>query len=349
MQVKHHGTFVPYTYLFALVSLCISAACASREAKQGDYALTSLGTLNYGQAAQAQVGPEYDAAIESMQGQFHDEILPHEAKDVRKDILRVRELIDLFIYAYPFTDEVDPISELRADLDEGYEKIGAFKDLYDSQTPGPAATGTVAPEYEDMELVEKRRKKVLDWAEGFLAPEATSFYSKYLGTASINEIYQRKKKDLAPFLWGGSDLLPDPRLPAREVFRVFLRDLLKQSADEADDVLEIDNLLAGKQEEMFHDFRKRLRVALKIPAYFPEVEPTASTALGEAKVILSRAVEEFGTVNDKLVAYHLAEEDGKKNKMKALEGEIDDQWDDLKEWMKDNDVEGQVKIFRSLL
>jgi hypothetical protein len=66
-------------------------------------------------------------------GAFSAATLPHQAKALRKQVGELRDYVDLFAYAYDKKGPGDPWVDLRNDLDVGYETIGAFKDLFDTQ------------------------------------------------------------------------------------------------------------------------------------------------------------------------------------------------------------------------
>ena len=103
-------------------------------------------------------------------GDLSPRTLPTGVKPMRISLLRTRELIDLFIFAYPnhdprsivgsnhlslsgleHHDNDDLLTALRRDLDQGYEALGLFQDLAHAQV-----------EYNERDL-KAYRKICLSW------------------------------------------------------------------------------------------------------------------------------------------------------------------------------------------
>lgn len=98
---------------------------------------------------------------------------PDSVKSLRISILRARDCLDTFSFAYPYSapgavartrkeglvsrPDLDVWYELRLDLDTGYEFIGSFQDLDHSGV-----------DFNDKDLKE-RRAKCLEWKDGFLS------------------------------------------------------------------------------------------------------------------------------------------------------------------------------------
>src|SRR5690606_1307242 len=94
---------------------------------------------------------DFFAQISNASSLINEAIAPEDVKQFRKDLGLFKINLDIFIPIYPvtkFEKRDDLFLEFRELVDEGYESIGAFKDLtLLSSTPSP-------------EKIEKRRKKV---------------------------------------------------------------------------------------------------------------------------------------------------------------------------------------------
>lgn len=305
----------------------------------------------YAQSALAMVVPAYETLLKNLPQVMTSKVLPHETKTIRKELLAVRELLDLFMFAYPEqvagSIKKDPLLELRGSLDEGYEAIGEFKDLFDAQ-------GLILEDIKDLDSIEydqakvdKRRKVLLKWHNDFLAADEVTFYRSYLSNPSSSSVFERAKIDLPRFLWGATEVRPNIHSPSQHIFRALMIQLLGSSVEVTKAVFSIKNLTKDlESEERFHDFRKQLRVALKLPSYFDNL-PSFSDAQRESLATeLSQLVENFGQINDLLVAYHLAEKEGENKRAEKLTQIIDKLWDDLRDDPRASETKKQLKTYK---
>src|SRR5262245_36539599 len=119
----------------ALVFASAGTACAGSAADDPDDGWDVLDGAkaddpsgsSYGALA-AERTPKAFSTMNMSLGGFGAETLPHDAKLLRKQIGEARDYVDLFSFAYSKSGPGDPWKDLRAELDEGYEKVGAFKD-----------------------------------------------------------------------------------------------------------------------------------------------------------------------------------------------------------------------------
>src|SRR5262249_50533260 len=83
-------------------------------------------------------------ALTSNLGRISDSAMPHDAtlKALRKDMQRLRDHLDVFAFAYGKGADEKVWDGLRKKLDQGYEQLGHFKDLFDSQGLTLNADGT---------------------------------------------------------------------------------------------------------------------------------------------------------------------------------------------------------------
>ncbi|MEZ4367437.1 MAG: hypothetical protein R2939_14355 [Kofleriaceae bacterium] len=287
--------------------------------------------LAYGELARTKVGPALARVIEGL-AVIDDDVRPDEPKAVRKQLAELRDYVDLFAYAYS-TKHGDPWRELRDQLDDGYELIGAFKDLFDRQgVEDPAAA-----RYDEDE-VDERRAPVVAWTEAFLDADAREAAEAYLGAPSTTKLYPRDRDDLSPYFWAGAELEPKLSRSGLKNLGRLSRALLELAEDDYDEVLDLRDLHEEDNQEVFHSFRKRIRGQVRAVAYFPElVDPEADVAAQLAT--LTELVDRYGAVNDLIARYAAAHERDDDDLEDELEDEIRDAWRELRTWQRDADID----------
>jgi len=295
---------------------------------------------SFGALATATVSPEFAALGDTLSAELSPTTLPHQAKLIRKRIGLVRDYVDLFSYAYPGAADFDPWAELRDELDDGYELVGSFKDLFDAQRVEDPADAVY-----DHGEVDELRAAVLEWRDAFVVPDRLAFFRHYLTTAASDELYSRDKDDLPRFYWREAKIEPKKSLGGIDNIARLERALLEEAADDLAETATIDELTKGDNDVAFHDFRKRLRSALKLTGYFPTiVEPDEDPSA--EKAVLEEVVDLYGDINDALVALHRARERNDDDETEALEDEIEERWDALKDWQHDAGVDDALDGLR---
>jgi len=342
--------------LGALVIACalgLPACAASREddaaSASRDDALTAW-NASYAELADTRVPKAFDVVTTSVGG-FSTSTLPHEAKTLRKQIGELREYVDLFAYAYDKKGPGDPWVVLRTDLDEGYETVGAYKDLFDAQgltlatkDPQTGAFGEgVRPDqvrYPDTRELEKRRAVVLAWKARFVPRVAA--HRAYVSRADPKKMHARDAKEQSQFFWGGANIEPQLDKSGLENLSALGRELLDRAAKDYASISDLGDVTSFDDHEAFHDLRKRVRAIVKIVGYFPELlEPGAAKSLAVAQELVDR----YGSLNDRISAYDLAS----KSEKKKLAAAIEDAWKDVKQWQKESDVGDRLKELKKSL
>lgn len=264
-------------------------------------------------------------------------VLPHDVKiptDIRKKILKVRDSIDLFAYAMPSEEKSDQkmFESLREDLDEGYELMGSFKDLFDIQnTDAPDANYNVSD-------VEDRRKPLRKWIEKYL--KKTDKYRDYLQKMDGVSVHQKQANSLSSFYWGGIDFKPDRQQSAQIVFENLIGELITKSQTEWPEVRKILNPAKNhKNIEVFHDFRKRIRTITKIMSYFPSL-----VLIDEKSVLfLQELTQRYGVISDQVAKLELALDQKKKSKAEKIITETETLWADLQSWEDENKIQMRLE------
>lgn len=299
--------------IFAVGSLFFQAGCSSDSALSSTY-----------QARQVPPGSNYISSIRELAikaqsvvdaglGEFNEATLPHQAKDLRKQIVRLRDLLDVF--PHNFAHELELWDDVRDGLDDGYTVVGDFKDLFDTNTDAVKALAEGAqPQYADKKKLAARRKKVLAWketyfAEGGLAEKIVHLFDDIRELDSENV---EPSKKYSNFFWGGVAALPSPLLAPAQNARVLIDAQAEVAVAEHPDVLAIKNPSTEHNELVFHDHRKRLRTIAKVCNVANSL--TAETCRADAVKAVEALVVELGEIEDLIITGRHLDEDGKGKK-----------------------------------
>lgn len=302
----------------------------------------SLRGLSYGELA-GQTLPPLFAHLRAELSAFGSQTFPHEAKALRKLIGKVRLYVDLFCFAYPRGSGFDPWRELRESLDEGYEALGAFKDLYDAQGVSDPAQAS----YDAAEL-DRAREPVLRWLTGFRQGSRLDFFAHYLATPKARRLYARD--ELSPYFWGAGDVRPERGASGLENLARLQRVLLAEAREDLSKVARIKDeaLVRQSQQEHFHSLRKALRGTVKISEVFPELyrsQRDPAPLIARVDEVVAR----YGAINDLLVAHGLAERRDQRARARDLAHRIEREWDALKKWQDDERIDRDLRDLRRLV
>jgi hypothetical protein len=272
--------------------------------------------ISYAALAAAKLTPAFDTSLAGL-SVVDGDVMPHEPKVVRKQLAELRDHLDLFAYAYT-TKHGDLWRTIRKDVDEGYETIGAFKDLFDLQGLEDPALAT----YEPGELAE-RRDAVIAWTDAYRA--SATAYRAHLAVPS-SKMFDRDRDDLSPYFWAATDLEPSSSKSGLKNIALLARELADLAKADYDEVLDVRDLHLEKNQEAFHAFRKRVRGLARLPGYFTGIVKTGSD-LTATLVTIADGVERYGALNDKLTAYFHDPSNARKKEIAA-------DWKALRDWQK---------------
>ena len=259
-----------------------------------------------------QVALEAKTTVDQALSEFNGKTLPHEAKDLRKQLVTLRDILDVF--SHNFFHELNLWDDVRKQLDKGYAVIGDYKDLFDAN---PKAVESVlnnrTPTYPDTDKLKDRRKKVLVWKEE---------YFKKLGTkAQVEELFSNIKplnrainysKKYSRFFWGGVTELPSEFLTPAENARKIIDAQSALAQEEHPAFLNIDDLTSHEGEVVFHDHRKRLRTIVKVCHLANRFSHNSCNL--DATENLGKLVVKLGEIEDLIITGRHFEEDNKKKK-----------------------------------
>jgi hypothetical protein len=209
--------------------------------------------------------------------------------ELRKRLLNLRLMMDFNAFAY----EPDSTDRWRDLVDEAYEAVGQYKDLYEvHQRLGLPV---------DAAERDRRFNSMLNAVAPFRQADTREKFQK---------AYDRDEKqpvaldtDHQPRLWRLAGAGPSDNLNsagnAAQLSQAVLRKL------QADSLL-VNDITEPAQEARFHDVRKALRSVLVLSDMFPSL----AEAVGEAREPLADLVKSYGKVNEQIVAYNLARSSG---------------------------------------
>ena len=225
--------------------------------------------------------------------------LPSEVKPMRLSLLRARELVDLFLFAYDPHPQ-DLISFLRHDLDEGYESIGMFQDLDHTHV-----------EYSKKDLI-RYLDMCLKWKSSFIHLVDTHGYLNYLSRPSMNTLFTRDH--ISPLFWGCCNIRPSLDLDGMANFAFLASSMSKDDADRTGDLLSIESeaIISKSNHIMLHSYRKSLRSLSSLLFTFPDLIRASSIY-----PYLDQAFHSLGKVTDGIFSYEFYRKKGKGRKAEA--------------------------------
>ena len=318
----------------------------------------------FGELGSIMLPPWYEATLISLDANIKPGMLPDDphVKATRLVLRKTRDLLDIFSPIYP---TMTLWKELRTFYKNGYELIGKFHDL--SVTP----SGTNIAGIEDYpdKLLQQRRRDVLGWYENFQRFQVSHDIRKFLST-KISKDGCYNHKESSHLFWKeleiatrGKDEQQDRQqqqqqqhhpttLPcANDSIVSSLGELavvqLNHSLQYVDLVMTYETAVAANHEINYHNLRKELRIFIDEYNLFGSYMINDTDNHG-ATDIISIAVKKLGDINDKWTAYDIiygasSNDDAKHEKTEKrqhLEDDINQDWNEFKEWTKTNDLPG---------
>jgi hypothetical protein len=304
--------------------------------------------LSFSELGKQRTVAAFDEVVSRL-GVLRSDAAPHEPeiKRFRQDLLKLRDQVDLFAHAYARGGDEKTWKQLRDNLDQGYAAVGNFKDLFDSKGLSlsfedpvthafSAGVRPEAVEYRN-EDVERLRQRALAWKDGFGAPAALAKTRAFL-SAPAEAPSDIRRGDLSGFFWGGVDIKPLPELTGAENLARLNREQFTLARADLAKVANFENLTKPKAEDAFHDLRKRMRSANNVLERLPEL--VASPEVTQAMQKKLRAfISAYGSIENKLVAFHLAAGQGSQDWAKA----IDKAWSKLRARQETEDLDGLLR------
>lgn len=319
----------------------------------------SLAALSLSQLARRRTLEALDEVVGS-RGAVGPEAMPHEpaVKAFRKSLLKLRDQLDMYphVYVRGLKDaDAEPWLQLRRAVDDGYDLVGDFKDLFDTQglelaTVDPV-TGVrsegVSPgdvDYKPKEL-ERRREAIRAWAESFFAAKHLEASRQLLSSPS-QTLQNPRRRDLSELFWGGVSVGPKPGLSGLENVARLCEAQLKSARHELHELKDVKDLVEEGATEHFHEVRKRMRAAANVLAQSPEIVGEHEARATELRTKVQRFVAEYGEIEDLIVRREGLTDSGKK---KDLAKRIDGRWDELRKHQEKENLAAALKELEDLV
>ena len=170
-----------------------------------------------------------------------------EARRLRTLILETRLFFELFAPAYSHQDKESPWYMVWTNLREGYSLIGKFKDI---------------PKNNRREQSRSLRP-LRDWARRQVGSQQQKNIERLM-SASLDR--PQKSLELQKTHWDTSLLKLKPKRSARFNFNRLARAILRKLSDESETLFQHKKLNNLEDADKIHEFRKQLRIALKLLA-----------------------------------------------------------------------------------
>jgi len=290
---------------------------------------------SYGSLAQEKIVTEFKKMLELLPS-INPKTLPDSIKSLRKSVLYTRNLLDIFVYAYPFTSKKDYWRDIRILLNTGYEDIGKFQDLsYVPYTP---------------EEAEELRTPCIQWKEKVFKDLSKYDYLTYLRNPSLLKIFSRENSNLYSF-WSDSDTLPDLQYSGIENLSRLTNGLLINLKSQLMGLLTLDDISKPENQIYFHHYRKLIRAIVYLRDNF-ELFNSNCGDLTYASGSLDKMYDDLGNLNDIYNQYVYYRGQTSKSAQAAAETALEslfDKWTQITHWIKEDNLAGQIECLRSSL
>jgi len=265
---------------------------------------------------------------------------PGTVKDARKSVLRIRDLLDICVFAYPDNEDDDQIADIRKLLDKGYERIGQFKDLEFVK--------------HDDEEEEELLLECLDWVRKWDIENASHNNIAYMLNPSATHIYSdRKYTELSGFFWKIAEAKPASKYTGIFNFARLANKMVDFIRDALDKVVKVEDVTDLDGHDEFHDFRKTLRSVDYVSTVFeraamPEVTIFKPDFKPQPVLdLIDDIYMEFGDLNSDIVSYlHDVEKGEDKDKLKKKKEKLMEDWEDLKKLIKKIEFDKVLKEYQ---
>jgi len=225
---------------------------------------------------------------------------PASVKNLRDMLLRLRNLVDIFVFAYPTNcgpNGTDLYYPLRDDLDNGYTWIGNFKDLSDS-----GVNYTLKQE-------DELRNKCLQWKSTYL--NHTSYYGYYvfISNPSTTTIFMRDRTSLSSFFWDLVSFTPSLNISGDGNLAMLSRGLLIGAVGRFQDFVNLQDIYVFNTSLQYHDYRKLVRAINSVTTFVGAgIYNQTFDCVQPSNTVLGNLFSSLGKIEDHIVAYRYYEQ-----------------------------------------
>jgi hypothetical protein len=276
---------------------------------------------SYGQLARILMIPAFTQMNKNMPT-LNASSLPPDVKLLRNNLLAVRNILDVFAFAYPVVGQHDIFIIAREDINQGYTWIGNFKDLSDSHV-----------NYTYTEMV-ALRNKCLSWQDTYFGHLKKYDYSNYFVTPSTTQLFVRVSSDLSPFFWGASDnLQPKLTWTGYQNIAYLMRNLTAEAVAKYGMFCNLTHVYENTTQLVFHGYRKLIRGIDSVSTFAVEIYRPNTTCVSAAIAETTQLYSSIGKIEDQIAAYNFYVKHNQMNKAAQQEGVVDSMFATLKGWM----------------
>jgi exopolyphosphatase len=327
----HHETSQPLVVLLPTATLSSSLASTSSRSHNNEY----LRNVTFGELARTLLPSYYNSMLVSIHTTFSPTVQPGSVYVVRKQILKTRDLVDIFSPIYPnttTTGEKDDIWHLlRCYLDQGYEVVGEFLDLNHTHvryTPQQAAYA---------------RNKVLEWNKNFTAFRQTYDIPAFLESPTVlhGSFYHEQESRL---FWKDGAPQNSKRPKGNDSATASLHMLgvkqLQKGQHYLQEALQHKHGINETIHEEYHNLRKVLRSLCDEYELLGSVMFPSSPLTDSAIKVFQKARKLLGDMNDDWTALEFYNmQDKFPQKQKKFVQQVNRQWKHFKLWARTSDFE----------
>jgi len=255
-------------------------------------------------------------------------VQPQDVYAVRKQILRARDMLDVFSPVFPnATLNTDVWGVMRSSLDDGYTLIGNLQDLNHSDVP-----------YTQMDLNAKRNP-VLQWLASFNQQNSQYNFGNFVTDAQLGT-YTHKNE--SSFYWKKVPARPTGESVGTKTLQYLLSTQLQTALKFYDTVYPVSSVINESIHAIFHDLRKDLRTVMDEDKEFGAMLLPQTTAYNNMFNILGDARDKAGNINDEITAYYYYQSHHEDWKLPAMTTQINNDWAAMKTWMTQVDLRGTL-------
>lgn len=335
-MIKHDFKSIFFALSFSLLALQKAACSPIEPSSAHTLSIAPQQTHQYTKSI-SELAAKAKSVVDTGVQEFNSESLPHQAKDLRKQIVRLRDILDVF--SHNFAHELELWDDIRDGLDEGYTLVGDFKDLFDTNPDAVESLGAgKEPKYKDERKLKERRKKVLKWKSVYFAEGGLSekIWSAFLNIRPLNSSNVAPSKKYSDFFWGGVAALPVALNTPAQNARILVDAQADWALEEHPTVLAIKDPTTHDSEILFHDHRKRLRTIAKVCNVANAL--TENSCNPDAVKDIEALVVELGEIEDLIITGRHLEEDDKKTKAKEAYENAQKKFKKLKKKFEDRNM-----------
>jgi hypothetical protein len=331
------------TIIFLVLLFCTFALSFSNNNKHQGSPIVVRDDMNltYGELTKSLIVPAL-AVMNSNMHTLNSTSLPPDVKLLRNNLLSVRNILDVFAFAYPFPPSPsqknpDVFLIAREDINQGYTWIGNFKDLSDSH---------VNYTYDEMVAL---RNKCLNWQATYAQHSQKYDYPTYLSNPS-SKLFVRNPDDLSVFFWGATDgLIPALNMTGYQNIAYLMHSLTEDALKQYPVFLNLTDIYVPTTQLVFHGYRKLIRGIDSVSTFAMEIYKPGTKCVSAAITQTTTLYSMIGKIEDHITAYNFYVKNHDETKAEKEEVVIGSMFDDLKTWMNTNHPDNSLRCLQDSL